>query len=109
MAKPKIITVELGQWGKAEHEVDKYLNRAGPEAWCEVHMTSAAGKVRAYRAGNPDAEFPWEIPTLRKKRGPRTAPAKTKAAKPKAAKEVPVAVTERVTQGTSSNPWSGDL
>lgn len=59
MTKPgKTITVEYGQWGEAERQVDRYLDRAGDTAWCEVRMKSSSGTMLAYRAGNKNCQFP---------------------------------------------------
>jgi hypothetical protein len=74
MRRPKKIEVGANCWGEAEAAVEKYLNRAADDAWCEVWMAG----VLAYRAGNEDSEFPRPTeaqpkPKTKKQRVKRTS------------------------------------
>lgn len=56
--KPKSITVESKQWLKAEDAVNKYLDDAPADAWCEVYMRREGQRVLVLRVGHREAVFP---------------------------------------------------
>lgn len=116
----KQIEVEYGQWRQAEDLVDRYLDRAGEGATCEVWFRDRHGLKLGYRAGNPGATFPLPPgandlaprakPAARGARAPRTAtPEAVSPAPPPAPVPAPPAAREVSVDDRPPDLWTADL